>query len=279
MSGEVTAAWLRTVLARHDPLGAWPPAVAAGYDYRRAAEQAADDLHETLGLGHAYTVVADVLDREYPGLYQALEAGDPELVRRLRLVARAIWEHPARRLGQAVQGAHQQAPLSASLPVAPAVATLITDGAVLTTWLRDVEAHLAREPYALRDPAPPVAAVLDGVLPALADAYLGATDDQRSATRLAFSRFRRVLHRLSTCAARQLPAVAGPAPNQAVQRALALESMLDMRLDWRDELLLLRDLRRRADAAGVPFAALVHQAAACSSPRTAAFLRGVLGDQ
>jgi hypothetical protein len=55
--------------------------------------------------------------------------------------------------------------------------------------------------------------------------------------------------------------------------------MLDMGLDWRDELLLLRDLRRRAEAAGVPFAALVHQAAACSSQRTAAFLRGVLGDQ
>jgi hypothetical protein len=48
-----------------------------------------------------------------------------------------------------------------------------------------------------------------------------------------------------------------------------------MGTDWRDELLMLRDLRRRVGSHAPAFAELVETAADRSSEETARFLRGL----
>ena len=164
-------------------------------------------------------------------------------------------------------------------PAAPPIANLVADNDILTAWLRDVEDRLYAERDAPGRELQTAASVLRATLPALADAYFDATDDQRTAMRLAFSRFRRVQHQLSTFAAVQLSDVQAPAGVAALRRALLVDSILDLGTDWRDELLLLRDLRRKAEAAGLPFGELVMQAAARSSPTTTKFLLGVLGER
>jgi hypothetical protein len=164
----------------------------------------------------------------------------------------------------------------AAAPAPPPVANLVADSDLLTAWLRDIEERLYAERNAPGRELRSAASALCATLPALADAYYDATDDQRAAMRLAFSRFRRVQHQLSAFAAAQLSDVPGPGGLAALRRALLLEAILDLGTDWRDELLLLRDLRRKAEAAGLPFGELIMQAAARSSPRTTKYLLGVL---
>jgi hypothetical protein len=279
MADEVTAARLQEILIRHDPLAAWPPAAWSAHDYRRAAQLAAEGLREILGLGHVRTVVADALDQIYPGLYQAVDQGDRELGQRLGRVAREIWDGHARHLGRNPRGENQRAALVTTVPTAPPVADLVADNDILTAWLRDIEERLYAERNVPGRELRSAALALRATLPALADAYFDATDDQRIAMRLAFSRFRRVQHQLSGFAAVQLADVQGPGGVAALRRALLVESILDLGTDWRDELLLLRDLRRKAEAARLPFGELVMQAAARSSPRTTKFLLSVLGER
>lgn len=83
-------------------------------------------------------------------------------------------------------------------------------------------------------------------------------------------------YQLAGFAGRQLAAIAGPGGKVALRHALLAESLLDQGLDWRDELLLLRDLRERSRTAGLPFDALFAEAAACSSAGTSDFLLGVV---
>jgi hypothetical protein len=232
-----------------------------------------------LGLGHVRTVVADALDQIHPGLYQAFAQGDQDLGQRLARVAKDIWDDHARHRGRRPRGENQRAAPLAAAPAPPPVAKLVADHDLLTAWLRDVEDRLYTERDAPGREPQSAAAALRGTLPALAEAYDDASDDQRTAIRLAFSRFRRVQHQLSAFAAAQLGAVQGPAGVAALRQALLVESILDLGLDWRDELLLLRDLRRAAEAAGLPFGDLLRQAAARSSPKTTTFLLGVLGER
>jgi hypothetical protein len=282
MAGEMTAGQLQEILVRHDPLAAWPPAARAPRDYHREAQLAAQGLRAMLGLGHVRTVVADALDQIHPGLYQAFyqgDQGDRGLGQRLGRVAKDIWDDHGRHRGHRPRSENQRtAPLTAG-PAPPPVAKLVADHDLLTAWLRDVEDRLYTERDAPGREPQSAAAALRGTLPALAEAYDDASDDQRTAIRLAFSRFRRVQHQLSAFAAAQLGAVQGPAGVAALRQALLVESILDLGLDWRDELLLLRDLRRAAEAAGLPFGDLLRQAAARSSPKTTTFLLGVLGER
>jgi hypothetical protein len=259
--------WLRDVLERHDPLGAWPPTATLERDYRRVAELAAQDLTRIQGLGHIRVVVSDALDRLHPGLYRAARE-DRELARRLGQVAREIWEARPRHSGGVTPA--DRAP--------PATAPPLDDEAQLIAWLRDVEGGLQAEQNAPRERRP-VAAAFHSRLPALIETYLAAPDAQREATRLAFSRFRLVLYRVSMFAAAQLSELKGPHAELALRSALMAESILDLGLDWRDELLLLRDLRRMSESLGLPFEKLLRQAADCSSQRGAAFLMGVLNER
>jgi hypothetical protein len=279
MADEITAARLQEILVRHDPLAAWPPATRSARDYRQPAQLAAEGLREILGLGHVRMVVADALDQIHPGLYQALDQGDRELGQRLGRVAKDIWDDHAHHVGRTRRGENQRAAPVAAAPAPPPVANLVADSDILTTWLRDIEEQLYAERNAPGRELRAAASALRATLPALADAYFDASDDQRTVMRLAFSRFRRVQHQLSAFAAVQLSHVQGPAGVAALRRALLLESILDLGIDWRDELLLLRDLRRKAEAAGLPFGDLIMQAAARSSPRTTKILLGVLGER
>ena len=114
---------------------------------------------------------------------------------------------------------------------------------------------------------------MQAALPGLVDGYLAASDAEREAARLAFSRFPRCCHQLSGFAARQHAGLEGPDPAGALRQALAAESLLDLHLDWRDELLLIQGLKRRAEVLNLPYAELLDLAAARSSTQTADFLR------
>jgi hypothetical protein len=84
---------------------------------------------------------------------------------------------------------------------------------------------------------------------------------------------------VSNFVARQSRSLDGDNPTEALRNALVAESILDLGIDSRDELLSVRELRRNAESAGLPFESLVRQAAAYSSPRTAKFLSDLLAEQ
>ena len=88
----INSASVREILLRHDPVAAWPGAGVREDGYADAAELAANSLHDMLGVGHVWTVVADAIDHQYPGFYRAVRSGDQELQRRIGLVAREIWD-------------------------------------------------------------------------------------------------------------------------------------------------------------------------------------------
>lgn len=276
MAREITATWLQQLLEREDPLAVWSGVGRSGSsDYQREAQLAAVDLRELLGLGHAFTIVADAIDRVHPGFYQAVDAatrGD-ELRIRLGRIARGIWDRHGIRLPS-----ERPSPMAppGPLPSTPPVDDLIHDGATLTGWLRGIEVHLAAEVNRPGSPPGPAASALLSLLPQIVDAYLEAGDEGRARMRLAFSRFLRVCHRLSSFAAMQLRLLDGQQGPEALRRCLVAESLLDMNVDWRDELMLLRDVRRIALSQGLPFEAEVERAAGCSSAETARFLRGLL---
>gem|GEM_PF-3009703 len=271
----LTADWLREALVRHDPLGAWAPAGTRSSDYAREAEEAVSGMRRILGVGHIWTIVADAIDGLHPGFYRAARADQGELQGRLSNVSREAWD---RQGGPFLAARPALQPLEAPPPPAPPVPELIADSDTLTQWLRELELGLEAESDQADRSARTAAKGLREVLPGLVTAYLAATESQREEARLAFSRFRRVLHELGGFAAQQLAEVTGTQGELALRRALLTESLLDLCLDWRDELLLLRDLRQRSRAAGLLFDELVAEAAACSSTRTAKFLLGVVDE-
>jgi len=262
-------AGIREVLTRHDPLAAWVAVDSNPDRYQAASELAAAGLANMLGLGHAWTVIADSLDLEHPGLYQALRGGDPELERRIGLVAREIWDrhgliHPRPpRIPRITQG---------PLPAPPPAAILLAEPDLLAGWLRKMEGVLDAEgsvPAAER----PGTAALQSMLPEFLDAYAEGSGSQREQARIAFSRFRLCCHRLGGFAGQQHAGLDGPEPESALRRGLLAESLLDMQLDWRDELLLIQALKTRAAELELPYLESIEMAANRSSERTAEFLR------
>ena len=269
MSLPVRAASVREILVKHDPLASWPAAGPNPDGYQAVAERTADGLVRMLGLGHAWTVVTDAIDLEHPGFYRAARAGDPELTRRIGLVAREIWDRHANIVPRppAVRTA-----AATPSPTPPPAALLLADPALLEGWLRAMEVQLEGEtglPVAERA----AAKLMQSVLSAIVDAYFEATDGEREGARLAFSRFRLCCYQLGGFAGRQLANLEGPDPDRALRQALTAESLLDMQLDWRDELLLIQDLKRRAGAMGLAYGDRLEEAAARSSARTGEFLR------
>ncbi len=162
---------------------------------------------------------------------------------------------------------------------APPVDVMIANPDVLIAWLRGMEPWLQAGFEIADQLARPAGPVLRAVLPELVLAYGDASDEQRQNTRLAFSRFRLALYHLSGFAGQQALLVGGPDGVLALRRALLAESLLDQGTDWRDELLMLRDLRRDSRAAGLPFNGMVAEAASCSTARTAEFLLAVVREQ
>jgi hypothetical protein len=276
ISEEQPADWLCDVLSRHDPLGAWSPTMDAAHDYRQVAQLVAPELRRITGLGHAWTIVADALDREHPGFYRTSKQGDSEeLKRRLGKVAREIWDRHVKDYGLVGRRAGQEPDKAIMPPPHPAVASLVADEHVLTAWLRTIEDSLAAE-GSMRDRPPSKASLaLREVLPPLAEAYASATGEERESIRLSFSRFRRVLHELSGCIASQNAILRTDGGTNHLRLALLLESILDLGMDWRDELLTLQAMRRTAEKAGLPFADLVREVAALSSQRGCEFLLGL----
>ena len=271
-NGDITAGWLREVMARYDPLAAWEPGVAHLSDYTAESAKAVAGMRRVLGLGHIWTLVADAIDESHPGFYSAARADQGELRRSLALIAREAWDRHSWMTPRTRTRLRRP---EGALPAAPPATDMVTDATNLELWLRLVEDHLEAESD-VPDPAARVAAtVFRTALPDLVTAYARADEQQREATRAAFSRFLRVRYLLTGFAGEQLAGIAGPGGEAALRRALLAESLLDQGLDWRDELLLLRDLRERSRAAGLPFDALLAEAAACSSAGTSNFLLGV----
>ena len=269
----MTPGRLREVLERHDPLATWPPGEGHPRDYRGASELAVTRLRRVLGVGHIWTVVADAIDAGHRGFYRAAVADDGEMRLRLGKIAREVWDShnwssPRERTALPLP----QGPL----PPAPGPQTLITDGAVLARWLALVEDWLEAESDQPDRDARQMAPAFRAALAGLVLAYGAAGEEQREEARLAFSRHLRARYQLAWFAGEQLALLAGREGVVALRRALLAESLLDQGLDWRDELMLLRDLRDRSRAAGIPFDDLLADAAACSSTRTAEFLRQVV---
>ena len=281
MTIDATTDWVRDVLLRHDPLGDcrnepnW-----SAHDYVWEAQQVAERLNNVLGLGHIFTLIADSIDQQRPGFYQAA-TDDGDVHGRVAQAARELWDGRAARLGlRPGQAAPRPSVASAGSPMItdpPTTPDLIANGECVTGWLRNVENGLAGELNPFSDPGPWTIA-LRRALPGVVDAYSAAGDSERSAMRLGFSRFRRALHSLSGLVAGELAAIDSADPKVSLRRGLMAESLLDLGTDWRDELLVLRHARSEAAAAGIPFTELVEEAAAASSPRTAKFLRDFLAE-
>ena len=278
---DATTDWVRGVLVRHDPGGAWShePRLLAD-DYAPESQAVAQHLSSVLGLGHIFTLIADAIDQRRPGFYQA-SAVNADIQRRVAAAARELWDgRSARlglRLGQALPRPLVAGVTTPTIPDAPLSQKLIADGELLTGWLREVENGLTGEPNPFSDPGP-WSIALRAALPDIVDAYAVAPESERVAMRLAFSRFRRALHSLSGLVAGALATLDSSDAERSLRRGLMAESLLDLGTDWRDELLVLRDARRRAAAAQLPFAKLAEEAAAASSARTATFLRNFLAE-
>lgn len=269
MRQPINAASIRELLVTHDPLAAWPAAGPGTDGYELVADLAANSLGNMLGLGHAWTVVTDVIDLQYPGFYRAVRAGDPELQRRIALVAREIWDRHGNLYPR--PPSIRRLP-SGPPPEPPPAAILLAEPEILEDWLRVMEVRLEGEtslPPAERKSA----AAMQSMLPRFVDAYFDGAHQEREDARLAFSRFQLCCHQLSGFAGLQHAGLQGTDPARALRHGLVAESLLDMRLDWRDELLLIQALKARAHTLELPYRELVELAAARSSPRTAEFLR------
>ncbi len=266
--------WLQQVLARHDPLGAWPPTASSNRDYGLAARLVFQRLRGIQGLSHVRTLLAEALDQLHPGLSDAVQH-QGELSVRLGRVAQEIRQAPAYRSGINAIGVAHADPSLAVVTTPPAS---MTDEAGLLAWLR-YEEDVLRAEHRPPTGSGPVAAAFHAELLVVIAAYISASDTQRETIRRAFSGFRWVLWQVSNFAARQSQSLDGANSTQALRNALVAESILDLGTDSRDELLSLRELRRKAESAGLPFEALVRQAAAYSSPRTAKFLSALLAER
>ena len=153
----------------------------------------------------------------------------------------------------------------------------LTDEPGLLAWLR-YEEDVLRAEQGPPTESWPFAAAFHAELLVVIAGYVSASDAQRETIRRAFSGFRWVLWQVSNFVARQSQSLDGANPAEALRNALVAESILDLGIDSRDELLSVRELRRKAESAGLPFEALVRQAAAYSSPRTAKFLSDLLAE-
>jgi hypothetical protein len=280
MGRYLTAEDVESSLSRHDPLSAWDPQHSTSRDYASAAASASLALRRVQGLGHIATVIADSVDRLHPGFYEAYRRRDPGVVGPVNRVARELWD-----IHGILPGRATEPPISESADTvrpgegvpagAPSAAEIAQDPQLLVDWLRDVEALLSQVPAGSSTIQSPGGELLRRELPALIDGYPDLDAASREAVRDAFARFRLVLYHVSMFAGSQYSAMSTSDPLVALRRALLAESVLDLGLDWRDELLMLRDLRRDAEARGLPFASEVEKVAACSSEATAEFLRGV----
>jgi hypothetical protein len=269
----VSVEWLTEVLGWHDPLSAWPPTAASAHDYQPEAELVVHSLRHLQGMGHARMLVADALDQLHPGLYRAIQ-DNVELSQRLGRIAAEIWDFGGRARGPDWSVAEGSAPQA--VPTQPPLEReLVSDEDGFTAWLRGIEAGLEAE-HAGQSDLRPAREALGAALPAVLEAYASGTDQQRAAVRRAVSRFRLVLYEVSMFGARQWNESRSPNSTNALRQALLAVSVIDGGLDWRDELLMLRHLRQVAMAANLPFEDFLHQAAACSSERTAGFLLSVL---
>ncbi len=265
----INSASIREILMKHDPVAALPGAGARDDGYADAAELAASSLRNMLGVGHVWTVVADSIDRQYPGFYRAARSGDHELQRRIGLVAREIWDRHGNIFPRPPRV--RQIP-SGPLPEPPPAAEMVAETGLLEGWLREMEGRLEAE-RGLPLPERQSAAAMRSVLEGLVDAYCDASDGEREEARLAFSRFPLCCYQLSSFAGGQHASLLGPDPARSLRHALLAESLLDLHLDWRDELLLIQALKQRAEALNLPYSELLDIAAARSSSKTADFLR------
>lgn len=279
MGRELTRDDIRESLIRHDPLGAWDPQLRGQSDYTDEAVTARADMTRILGVAHIITIVADALDRSHPGFYAAYRRAETEAVASMRRVGRELWDiHGITISGTVRDGSvARRDPDEAPLPSAPPVRAIAGNPQLLIEWLRSAEGALRNMPSSESSHRSPVGTLLQRELPVLVDGYAEADAATQEAIRDAFSRFRLVRYRLSDFAGSQYSAIvnAEAEPMTALRRALFAESVLDMGLDWRDELLMLRDLRSASEARGLPFATELEKAAQRSSPATARFLRGV----
>lgn len=279
MGRELTRDDIRESLVRHDPLGAWDPQLRGQSDYTDEAVTALADMTRIQGIAHIITIVADALDRSHPGFYVAYRRGETEAVASMRRVGRELWDiHgitiPGKLRGVSV--AHRD-PDEAPLPSAPPIRAIAGNPQLLMDWLRSAEAALRNVPSSESSRRSPVGTLLQRELPVLVDGYAEADATTREAIRDAFSRFPLARYQLSAFAGSQYSEIVNSEgePITALRRALSAESVLDMGLDWRDELLMLRDLKSASEARGLPFATEVEKAAQRSSTATARFLRGV----
>jgi hypothetical protein len=265
----INSASVREILLRHDPVAAWSDADARDHGYADAAELAASSLRNMLGVGHVWTVVADAIDRQYPGFYRAVRSGDPELERRIGLVAREIWDRHGNIIPRPTSV--RQVP-SGPLPEPPPAPEMVAEAGVLEGWLREMEGRLDAE-RVLPVPERQSAAAMRSVLEGLVEAYSDGSDGEREEARLAFSRFPLCCYQLASFAGIQYAGLLGPDPARALRHALLAESLLDIHFDWRDELLLIQALKQRAETLKLPYSELLELAAARSSSKTADFLR------
>jgi len=240
--------------------------------YATEAALASADLERIHGLGHARDVVADAIDRVHPGFFAAAAREDAtELHRRLAAVAREIWDTH----GRVIPARRDRSPRAVDATTRPPVPS-INDTDALVGWLRAVEHELDAD-----DVTPPPG--LSEELVAIVDRYEDAPPAQREGARLAVARFRLVRHQLSGVAGAQARILmeaseADESAARALRRLLFAESLLDGGIDWRDELLVLRDARRHAERLGLPFDATTRAAAEASSARTAQLLLGVINE-
>jgi hypothetical protein len=257
-------------LTRHDPVGAWSGGVTS-CDYESEAAGAASELGRVLGLGHILTVVADNIDRHHPGFYAASrsDAGAARIAS--QRIARELWDI------HGVLPPRSESPAGETpgdLPELDTAAVAANPGALID-WLRSVEAALTAVPPVDSVLKSDVGTRLLAILPRICDEYAGADATACAAMRDAFSRFRLTLYVLSQFAAMQSQALTSASSGAELRHLLMAESLLDMGTDWRDELLMLQNARRRAETSGLPFDRELEEAAVKSSDKTAAFLRGV----
>ena len=274
MGRQITESDVRTALLHRDPLGAWLGG-GATWTYEDEARLAFAGMNRIAGVGHFAQATADALDQLHPGAFEQFRNRGSEFNMRIRRVARDLWDIYGMRL-YAPQRSRPSLEVVLPIPPRPRLQPDV-DSTALIEWLRHVDRELSHIPSSVRSADAGVAIAFREELRSIVDEY-GTVDDQsRHEMRSAFSRFRLVQNQLSTFIAEQYMVLKGGGDVKMLRHALIGESLLDGGIDWRDELMLLRDLRAVAASAALPFADCVHEAAALSGTRTAEFLLGLLG--
>ena len=273
MGRPITVSDVHTALLRRDPLGAWL-GDGATWTYEDEARLAHAGMKRVSGVGHYAQATADALDQLHPGAFELFRNRDSEFSNRIRRVARDLWDMYGMRL-HGPQSPQPSLEVVHPLPPRPRRQPDV-DPTALIEWLRQVNDELSRISPNVRSSTADVAIAFREDLWSMVDEYATGDDQHRDEMRSAFSRFRLVQYQLSTFIAEQYMALKSGGTGESLRYALIGESLLDGGSDWRDELMLLRDLRTLAVSVALPFADCVQEAAALSSPRTAEFLLGLL---